>query len=64
MANIQSPGQKRKKIVRIIGVVIFIMATWAVSLLSGYVKDIVYAWADDHQQVNAVLPVRRACAAS
>lgn len=53
MAKIQSPGQKRKKIVRIIGVVIFLLATWAGSLVSAYVKDIVYAWADDHQQISA-----------
>ena len=55
MAKIQSPGQKRKKIVRIIGVVIFLLATWAGSLVSAYVKDIVYAWTDDHQQILATV---------
>ena len=53
MPKLQSPGQKRKKIVRVISVIIFIGATYVGSLVSAHFKNIIYAWVDDHQQVSA-----------
>ena len=53
MPKLQSPGQKRKKIVRILSFVIFLVATYAGSFAAAYFKNAIYQWIDDHQQVEA-----------
>jgi hypothetical protein len=53
MPKLQSPGQKRKKIVRILSFIIFLAATYVGSIVAAHFKNTIYQWVDDHQQVAA-----------
>jgi hypothetical protein len=55
MPKFQSPGQKRKKIVRILSFIIFLVATYVGSIVAAHFKNTIYQWIDDHQQVTALV---------
>ena len=55
MAKIQSPGQKRKKYVQIISVLIFAAVTYFGAILFGKFNNALLQWTKDHQVVQATV---------
>ena len=55
MPKYKSPGQKRKGIVRVISIVIFIGATYFASLALGIVKSHSLEWVNDHKIASATV---------
>lgn len=58
MPKLKSPGQKRKKWVRVIAILIFIVATCAASLLAKMINDESLSWVADHVAVQGVVTER------
>lgn len=53
MAKYKSPGQKRKTIVRVLSLLIFLGATYVGSGIFGKVRTESLAWVENHQEVSA-----------
>lgn len=53
MAKFKSPGQKRKGIVRIVSLLIFVAATYAGSLVLAFFNTGALSWIDNHTEVSA-----------
>jgi hypothetical protein len=55
MPKLQSTGQKRKKIVRIISFILFLIITFVGGQIAGRFKTAIYEWVDNHQETTALV---------
>jgi len=55
MSKYKSPGQKRKRIVRSVTFIVFIIMTYGASLVLGNINTQSIAWVNDHKEISATV---------
>jgi hypothetical protein len=55
MATLKSPGQKKRQVIRIISVLIFLAVTAVASIAYGFVKTQQLAWVKDHKEAQGTV---------